>query len=133
MSSSGEWTRIWDVMRLAASSAVSARRSEIARGRAHFAHGHADRNARPVAAVLHAHRILHAVGEAVAGIRAGAGQDRCELVAAEAISERARVGGAQRCRDGADALVADRVAEALVGLLEAVEIEHDEAHSTPGE
>ena len=38
-----------------------------------------------------------------------------------------RVGRAQRRGDGADALVADRVAEALVRLLEPVEIEHDEA------
>ena len=127
MSSSGECTRICEVMRLAASSAVSARRMRSLGGRERLADGDADRDARAVAAVLHAHRVLDAVGEAMPGVRADARQDRGELVAAQPVAGRARVGCAQRGRDGADALVADGMAEALVRLLEAVEVEHDEA------
>ena len=40
---------------------------------------------------------------------------------------RGAIGRAHGRGDGADALVADRVAEALVRLLEPVEVEHDEA------
>ena len=126
-SSSGECTRICEVMRLAASSAVSARRMRSPAGAAQLAHGDADGHARSVAAVLHPHRVLHAMGEAMAGIGAAAGQDRGELVASEPVAGGRAIGGAHGSRDGADALVADRVAEPLVRLLEPVEVEHDEA------
>ena len=92
-----------------------------------LADGDADRDARRVAAVLHAHCVLHAVREAVARVRSEAGEDGRELVAAEAVSQRARIGRAKGRRDGADALVADRMAEPLVRVLEVVEVEHDEA------
>ena len=127
MSSSGECTRICEVMRLAASSAVSARRIRSPVGRAHLADGHADRHARTVAAVLHAHRVLDAMGEAMPGVGADPGQDRGELVAAEPVAGGAASAARSGSGDGADALVADRVAEALVRLLEPVEVEHDEA------
>ena len=63
---------------------------EVARRRVHLADGHADRDARAVAAVLHAHRILHAMGEAMPGVGADARQDRGELVAAQAVARGAR-------------------------------------------
>jgi hypothetical protein len=97
---------------------------EVARRHARFADRYADRNARAVAAVLNAHGVLHAMREAMPGIGADAGQDRGELVSAQAIHGGTRLGRAQRRRDGTDALVADRVTESLVRLLEPVQVEH---------
>ena len=100
---------------------------QVAGGTAHLADGHAHGHARSVPPVLHAHRILDAMGEAMPGVCSVPGQDRGELVTAEPVARGGAVGRAHRSGDGTDALVADRVAEALVRLLEPVEIEHDEA------
>ncbi len=100
---------------------------QLAGRSAHLADGHADGDARVIAPVLHAHGVLHAMREAVPGIRAAADQDRCELVPAEAVALGRAIGRSHGSRDGPDALVAHRMAEALVRLLEAVEVEHDQA------
>jgi len=42
--------------------------------------------------VLHAHRILDAMGEAMAGVRAVPGQDRGELVSAEPVARGGAIG-----------------------------------------